>query len=123
MVLTYTALVFISGVCLAWAVLSHRGFYAWTHSPDRRSFMINVIAGLLLLLLTGGYAWHAVSSGAVTGPPPPTPTPSASVPSTSPTPSTGGPTTSNSLDLPVTFVGTWRGTAHVTGPRLLVHPQ
>jgi hypothetical protein len=116
MILTYTILVLLSGICAAWAVLSIPTVHRWAQSLGPHSLMINVIASLFFALITGGFAWHAVSSGTVTGPPPPTPTPSASTPST-PTPGTGGPTTPltsspSSLDLPAAFVGTWKGTGH-----------
>jgi hypothetical protein len=118
MVLTYTILVLLSGICVAWAVLSIPRVYRWANSLGPHSLMINVIAGLLLALITGGFAFHAASSGAVTGSPPPTPTPT---PSTSPTPASAGvpttpPASASSPDLPVAFVGTWKGTGHVYSP-------
>src|SRR5437879_4656582 len=86
--LTYTVLVFLSGICLAWAVLSWTKIRDWTHFDSQRGFMINLLAGLILAALTGGFAFHTATSGNPTPQPSPTPIPSPTPPTTGPAPST-----------------------------------
>jgi hypothetical protein len=95
---TYTILVFLTGMCLAWVLLNEPHIRTWALREGPKSLMINLIAGLILLAVTGGFAIKAASSPGVTPPKSSTlaSTPPTSSPSMTP-PAPTASTTSSSL--------------------------